>query len=47
MKRVYSDNGGISARVIGLYLVVFGTPAVIMLLGFVFGWWETLARSAG
>ncbi len=47
MKLIYSNKAGIQARVIALYLVVFGTPAAIMLLGFLFGWWETLAKPAG
>ena len=47
MKRVHSNKIGTRARDLGLYLFVLGLPVLVMLLGFVFGWWETLARSAG
>lgn len=47
MRQVHSNKIGSYARYFGLYLFVFGLPVLIMLLGFVLGWWESLARSAG
>ena len=44
MKRVSSSKISVYARDFGVYLAVFGVPVIIMLLGFVLGWWETLVR---
>ena len=47
MKQMDPSKVDIRVRTAAIYLFAFGVPVVLILLGFLLGWWEALANAAG